>query len=150
MVGRVDDRWSPRRQGDFGELSAASWLASRGASLFIPFGHSPHVDLVADFGDRLVRVQVKTTGCVRRARWEATLCTRGGNQSWNGRVKYLDARQCDMLFVHVGDGRRWYIPVAVVAGLSGIVLGGSKYSEFEVAPGDPLPGRFRREPLPGG
>jgi hypothetical protein len=117
------------------------WLAFHGASVYLPIGHSPHVDLIADFGHEVVRVQVKTTSCWRNGRWETTLCTRGGNQSWNGGVKLLDATQCDMVFVHVGDGRRWYIPAAALDGLSGIVLGGPKYAEHEVEPGDPLPPR---------
>jgi hypothetical protein len=53
-------RIAPRLQGDIGELSAMSWLGRHGAKVFVPLGHRPDVDLVADFGDRLVRVQVKT------------------------------------------------------------------------------------------
>ena len=117
------------------------WLASRGASVYIPFGHSPHVDLVADFGDQLVRVQVKTSTFWRKGRWEVLLATRGGNQSWNGTVKRLDPSRCDALFVTVGDGRRWYIPTKALSSGSHIVLAGPKYSEFEVERGDPLPAR---------
>ena len=80
------------------------WLASQGAWVYIPVGHSPHVDLIADFVDELVRVQVKTSNCWRNERWEITLCTRGGNQRWNGLVKLLDRARCDALFVH---SRRW-------------------------------------------
>ena len=44
------------------------WLVSVGAALYVPFGHSPDVDLVADLDGRLVRVQVKTCGlCVKIA-----------------------------------------------------------------------------------
>jgi hypothetical protein len=46
----------PREQGDLGEVSAVDWLASAGARVFIPFGHSPDYDLVADLDGRLVRV----------------------------------------------------------------------------------------------
>ena len=118
------------------------WLASRGATVFIPIGHSPDVDLIADFGDELVRVQVKTGSHFRHGRWEVTLCTRGGNQSWNGIVKRLDPTQCDALFAHVGDGRRWYIPTSALGGASGILLGGPKYAQYEVEPGEPLPSRI--------
>jgi len=41
--------------------------------------------------------------------------------------------------VLVADGRRWFIPANAVAGGTGILLGGSKYSDFEVDPGRPLP-----------
>ena len=117
------------------------WLANRGATIAIPVGHSPDYDLIADFGEALVRVQVKTSSCWTGRRWAVSLATRGGNQSWNGLVKRLDATRCDSLFVHVGDGRRWYIPTSVVGGGSGIRLGGPKYAEFEVERGDPLPAR---------
>ena len=51
---------NPRRQGELGELSAIEWLSWQGAIVFAPVGHSPDVDLVADFGDGPIRVEVKT------------------------------------------------------------------------------------------
>jgi hypothetical protein len=66
------------------------------------------------------------------------ISTRGGNQSWNGVVKYFDPGRCDFLFVHVGDGRRWFIPTAALDCTSQLTLGGNKYAEFEVEPGTPL------------
>jgi hypothetical protein len=67
------------------------------------------------------------------------LCTRGGNQSWGGETKRFDPRRCDYVFVHVGDGRRWFIPAARIEGQTSIVLGGEKYSDFEIEQGPPLP-----------
>jgi hypothetical protein len=127
-----------REQGDMGELSAMEWLGSAGAKVAFPVGHSPDWDVIAEFGDRLLRIQVKTSQCYRRGRWHVTLCTRGGNQSWSGLVKVLDRSRCDYLFVHVGDGRRWFIPASALEGRSQIVLGGPKYSEFEVELGRPF------------
>jgi hypothetical protein len=83
-----------------------NWLVSAGAIVSKPLFENPDYDLVADFGGRLVRVQVKTSTCRKNDRFVVALCTRGGNQSWNGIVKRLDATRCDALFVHVGDGRR--------------------------------------------
>ncbi len=132
------DRMSPRRQGDLGELSAMEWLGSRGYGVFYPIGHSPDCDLIVDDGCALQRVQVKTTTRWHKRRWEVMLCTRGGNQSWNRVVKYFSASRCDILFVAVADGRRWFIPADAVGGGSGIRLGGPKYAEYEVEPGRPL------------
>lgn len=129
----------PRIQGDFGERAALHWLIGQGAQVSIPFGHSPHYDLIADFGARLSRVQVKTSACRYKQRWSAAVCTRGGNQSWGGLVKRLSAENYDHLFVLVGDGREWFIPAARVDGGTGVLLGGPKYAEFEVEPGDPIP-----------
>ena len=101
---------------------------------------APDYDLVAEMDGRLVRVEVKTT-CSRTPfnHWQARLCTRGGNQSWSGTTKHFDPRRCDFVFVHAGDGRRWFIPTVAIEATSAIVLGGPKYSEFEVERGVPLP-----------
>lgn len=141
MIPCVEMTWTPRRQGEAGELSAINWLFSAGADVYVPLCTSPDVDLIADFGNRVDRVQVKTSTCWRNGRWNVTLCTRGGNRSWNGLVKVLDPSRCDSVFVHVGDGRRWYIPASALGGGSGILLGGPKYSEYEVEPAEPLPAR---------
>jgi hypothetical protein len=136
IIGSI--KRNPRRQGDLGEWSAITWFASLGASVFLPVGHSPDIDLIADWGEGAARIQVKTSTCFRKQRWEVMVCTRGGNQSWNGLVKRLDPTRYDYLFVLVGDGRRWLIPAAAVEGGNGIRLGGPKYAGHEIEPGQPL------------
>ena len=138
-------RWTPKRQGNLGELSAIAWFTQQGAIVWRALFEHPHVDLIAEVENRLVRVQVKTSRCWRNERWEVTLATRGGNQTWNGLTKVLTAERCDALFVHVGDGRRWYIPIQAVEGGHGLLLGGPKYEAYEVEPGDPLPARPKAE-----
>jgi hypothetical protein len=129
----------PREQGDIGELSAMEWLASRGAHIYVPVGHSPNIDLVAEIDGVVIRVEVKTaTHQTPTGRWDVQIATRGGNQSWNGVTKYFDRERCDYLFVHVGDGRRWFIPAVAVEGRTGITLGGLKYSRYEIDRGRPL------------
>ena len=103
-----------------------------------PFGHSPDYDFIADFGDELARVQVKTSTRMQDGRYVVETCTRGGNQSWSGVTKRLDARRFDSLFVVVGDGRRWCIPARDVDNRRGILIGGPKYERFEVAAGTPI------------
>ena len=101
MFCSVDGRISPRLQGDIGERAAAVWLLSRPrTSVFIPFGHSPDADLVADIDGCLVRVQVKTTALyVKNGRYQVSLATRGGNQSWNRIVKRFSSSRCEYLSV---------------------------------------------------
>jgi len=76
----------PREQGDWGELCAALWLTGQGATVSEPIGHSPDYDLIADFGDRILRVEVKTstsfmtTGSGLSQRWRS----RGQPQSNSG------------------------------------------------------------------
>ncbi len=128
----------PREQGDLGELSAMEWLASKGAKLFLPIGHSPDIDIVAELQGRLHRIEVKTSTYQQNDRWSVLISTRGGNQSWTGLVKYFEPERCDFSFVHVGDGRRWFIPTGFLDCKSSMTLGGEKYAQFEIERGRPL------------
>jgi hypothetical protein len=114
-----------------------------GATVLIPFGHSPDFDLVAEAHGRLLRFQVKTSTQWRptaegQQRSVVTLATKGGNQSWNGISKCLDPSRFEYLFVLTADGRRWFIPSTVVEAQTRITLGGPNYSEFEIEPGRPI------------
>jgi hypothetical protein len=134
---------SRRAQGDIGELSAMEWLAGRGATVWVPFNHSPHVDLMAEWDGDPVRVQVKTSTLRvplsgERDRWRVAVATNGGNRSWTGLTKEFDPTRDDYLFVLVGDGRRWFIPASLMEAFRQITLGGAKYSEFEIEAGTPL------------
>jgi hypothetical protein len=138
---------NPRQQGDLGEFSAIEWLSSRGYPVFVPIGHSPDIDLIAIINDRAARIQVKTSG--RRTpygNWSVAVCTRGGNQSWNGLVKRFGPDRCDFLFVLAADGRRWFIPSDVVEGTTAVVLGGTKYAQYEIEPGRPFVGTSLHSP----
>jgi Holliday junction resolvase-like predicted endonuclease len=123
---------NPRRQGDIGEISAADWLTRSGYGVWIPLGHSPDIDLLAQRNDRFLRIQVKTATVFRNGRYEVALVTKGGNQSWAGRVKNLNPARYDFLFVLVADGRKWFIPAGEVGGKTAVLLGGPKYAAFEV------------------
>jgi hypothetical protein len=140
-------------------MSAMEWLGSKGATVWAPFNHSPHVDLMAEFEDGLVKVQVKTSTFYTSkksgdTRWHIAIATNGGNRSWTGLTKKFDPAQVDYLFVLVGDGRRWFIPAGLVEAARSLALGGRKYSEFEVERGTNLeaavysPGHLNRIPTP--
>ncbi len=127
-----------QEQGDLGEASAVGWYQFNGCTVCIPMGRSPDYDFIADDGVRLLKVQVKSSGQWRRGRWHVAICTRGGNRSWSGVAKYFAATRCDELFVVTVSGQRWRIPSAKVEAQTAIVLGGTKYAEFEVDAGPPL------------
>jgi Holliday junction resolvase-like predicted endonuclease len=135
----------PRRQGDLGEAAAIEWLTRFGACVAVPLFHSPDYDLIADFGNRLLRVQVKTSSCTHSStdHFAVQLATSGGNQSWTGVVKTFDPARFDFLFVLVQDGRRWLIPSSEIEGRHSITVGGDKYSEFQVGKTAPLDGPDR-------
>ena len=118
-------------------MSAIDWLDSQGYTVFVPLQHSPDVDLIATRGEEMIRVEVKTTSVRRGDRWEATICTRGGNQSWSGVTKRFCADRCEYLFIAAADGRRWMIPSTEVGG-SKVTLGGPKFAAYEVERGRPF------------
>lgn len=131
--------WFMISQGDQGEYSAIAWLGWSFDSVAVPLGNCSDYDAVAEIDGRLVKVQVKTSRqAIANGRFSVTLCTRGGNQSWNRIVKRFSAERCDYLFVHIADGRRWFIPANRVEGETAIVVGGPKYAAFEIEPGPPL------------
>jgi len=104
------DRISPRAQGDLGEVSAIEWLVSQGYSLSLPLGHSPDYDLIADDGEALLRVQVKTTTQYVKRRWAVMICTRGGNQSWNRTVKWSQRAATTYSSLSPTDGDGSFLP----------------------------------------
>jgi hypothetical protein len=81
---------------------------------------------------------VKTCDFFKGDRWHVRICTMGGNQSWSGLVKRFDPNRCDYLYVHVGDGRRWFIPTGELGCRNELTLGGPKYARFEIEPSWPL------------
>lgn len=120
-----------RQQGDLGEASAIEWLTRVGATVLLPFGHSPDYGLIADLEGRLLRVQVKTStqmACTPdgHPRSVVSLKTCGGNQSWTGVAKEIDPTRVDFLFVLAGDGRRSVIPSDCLEARSSIRLGGTR------------------------
>ena len=80
MIPCMELAWTPRRQGDAGELSAIKWLFSAGAEVYVPLFTGPDVDLIADFGDRVDRVQVKTSTCWVNNRFVVTHVHAGWQQ----------------------------------------------------------------------
>jgi PD-(D/E)XK endonuclease len=131
------------QQGDLGEASAIEWFTRQGAVVCVPLGHSPDYDLVAERDGKILRVQVKTSTCRQptpsgHERWSVAIRTNGGNQSWSGLTKVFSPDDVDCLFVLVGDGRRWVMPASSVEATHTIDLGGTKYSEFEIDPTEPI------------
>ena len=141
---RESQRLINRRQlGDLGEASAIEWLTRHGARVWTPLGHSPDADLIVETAGQLLRVQVKTSTLRSHTpngdeRWEVSLATNGGNQSWSGIAKTFDPSRFDVLFVLTGGGRRWLIPADAIESTHGVHLGGRKHSEFEIESAKPI------------
>jgi hypothetical protein len=125
----------------------------QGCTRMDPAGAQPRCRSDGGTRRRLSRIQVKTstyrsTTPNGHRRWQVSIATSGGNQSWNGAAKEFDPHRVEHLFVLVGDGRRWLIPADVIEGSRAVLLGGTKYSEFEIEPGSPVESLVYPEGIP--
>jgi hypothetical protein len=79
--------------GDISELHVATALAEAGYIVSKPFGENARYDLVADDGERLLRVQVKTGrlrgGVVRYACFSSHAHRHGGMRPYFGEIDFL-------------------------------------------------------------
>lgn len=117
-------RANPREQGLIGFTDAIHYFGGLGWAVSVPLIDSQPYDLVVDDGQRLQRVQVKTT--TRRARSGAfvvQLCTRGGNQSFHT-TKYFDPASCDLLYVLTDEPARFVVPTSTITVRASLTLSG--------------------------
>lgn len=118
-----------KQQGDIGVASAIYHYTSQGHTVCVPLTDNARYDLVVDMGG-LRRVQVKTTGYQERGFYRVQLSTQGGNRSWDGTKKFIDADECDIVYVYCLDGTVYEFPVNVAAGRASITLS-QKYEEYK-------------------
>lgn len=114
-----------------------------GWSVSLPLIDSQPYDLIADDGEHLHRVQVKTT--THRSPYGVfvvRLETRGGNQSFHT-AKPFDARACDLLYVLADDGSRYLIPTTAFAATTSLNLGERMASHRLPTVGEQEPSRHR-------
>lgn len=133
-------RANPRKQGLIGLTDAIAWFGATGFSVSLPLNDSQPYDLVVDDGQRLQRVQVKTT--TRRDRsgtFQVQLATHGGNRSGHTR-KPLDVSACDLLYILTDARDRYVIPTAAIVARHSLTLGG-RVDPFRVDGAQlPIPG----------
>jgi hypothetical protein len=116
-------RANPREQGLIGLTDAIAYFGGLGWSVSMPLIDSQPYDLVVDDGDRLQRVQVKTT--THRSRYGVfvvSLATRGGNQSFHT-SKDFDPSASDLLYVLTDDRERYLIPTRAITTKTSVSLG---------------------------
>jgi hypothetical protein len=76
------------------------------------------------------------------AYWRNALRCQPRDERWQPELERNgeeDRSACfDYLFALTSDGRRWFVPSAILEARSSITLGGPKYSEFEIEAGEPI------------
>lgn len=116
-------RANPPEQGLIGVTDAIRHFGGLGWSINVPLTDSQPYDLVVDDGQRLHRVQVKTTTYrARSGTFVVQVCTNGANQSFTT-AKLFDPSAYDLLYVLTDDGDRYLIPAAMVQVTRSLTLG---------------------------
>lgn len=129
----ADTLWraNPREQGLLGLTDAIAFFGARGWSVSLPLIDSQPYDLVVDDGERLHRVQVKTTTYRRRTgRFVVALATSGGNQSFHTKKRF-ESSSCDLLYVLTDERSRYVIPTHAITAASELTLG-AKVARYRV------------------
>ncbi len=125
-------RANPREQGLLGLTDAIHWFGVNGYSISLPLIDAQPYDLIVDDGERLQRVQVKTT--TYRSPYGiyvVSLATRGGNQSFHT-SKPFDPGSAELLYVLTDGDERYIIPTDRIRGRGTVNLG-TRMAPFRAA-----------------
>lgn len=121
-----------KSQADLGLGRAIAYFTNYGYTVSIPLTDSQPYDLVVDMGDRLVRVQVKTTSYKVHGFFVVALRTCGGNRSGAGKITRIDAAKVDYLFAVTTSGEMYLIPTGELGCTSTIALNETR-AQYRVA-----------------
>lgn len=118
-----------KKQGDIGMCYAIAFYSKKGWTVSIPVTDSQDYDLVVDDGDKLLKVQVKTTRS-RDAKKKSSpyivyLRTTGGNKSGQTAKKFTNNKS-DIVFILTDSGELYSIPRVNITSKSFISLGKDK------------------------
>lgn len=112
-----------RKQGDTGMGYAIAYFTKLGWTVSIPITDSQDYDLVVDNGDKLLKVQVKTSKFkTEHGIYQVALKTCGGNRSGQT-IKTFDSNASDLLFILLDNGNTYLIPREAIKGTTSINLG---------------------------
>lgn len=120
-------------QGNLGEAKALYELTKLGFLISKPLIINIKYDLVADDGEKLYRVSVKTTTQEKGAgKYKVNLATSGGTKKRG--TKYLfEKSKCDFLFVCASNGGCWLIPSEKINTASSLTVGCNLYKDYYVS-----------------
>lgn len=121
-----------KKQGDTGMGFAIAYFCKLGWTVSIPITDSQDYDLVVDNGERLLKVQVKTSKYkTKHGIYQVSLKTCGGNRSCQ-KIKNFDKNSSDLLFVLLENGNVYLIPREEIKTNTTINLG-ENMNQFKVS-----------------
>lgn len=122
------NKGNTKTQGNVGLGRCIAFATALGYVVSLPLNDAQAYDLIVDNGDKLLRVQVKTSRCLAES---------GGyrvdlKSSSVYTYKHFDTKLCDYLFVVTDDGSEYWIPSEKITVKTQITVGADKYSEYRV------------------
>ena len=103
---------SSKERGELAEMMFMVKAARKGFATAKPYGDSRRYDFVLDVGNRLWRVQVKSSSAKQDGAYQVNL-----QRNLNGEVVAYDASEIDFVVAYVMPCDAWYvIPVEALAG----------------------------------
>ena len=106
------------RVGDLGEVAFVHKAMSLGYVVGKPYGQMHRYDFMVEGGNKLWRVQVKTSTCIRDGRYQ--LCVQ---RITHRRVVAYKKSELDFVVAYLMPEQSWYIqPISVVAGRRSFLL----------------------------
>ena len=106
------------RRGDLGEVAFVHKAMSLGYVVGKPYGQMHRYDFMVEGGNKLWRVQVKTSTCMRDGRYQ--LCVQ---RITHRRTVAYKKSELDFVVAYLMPIKVWYLlPVSVVAGRRSLLL----------------------------
>lgn len=113
-----------KQQGNIGEAFAIFYYTKSGCIVSKPLSENTPYDLIVDNGNKILRIQVKTSSYKRypNGGYTVQLKTNGGNQSGKGKSSFIDKNFVDVVFVLCEDGNYYSIPSDICENKSNIIV----------------------------
>jgi hypothetical protein len=101
---RKTTRANTKRSGELSEAAFLHKATSLGFAVARPWGDSERYDFILDVGNRLLRVQVKSTASLRARGYDVRAMYSYGD----GRLVYTP-EQVDFIVAHIAPRNIWYV-----------------------------------------
>lgn len=131
---------NPRKQGDIGVSAAIHYYTLKGYEILFPLTEATRYDLVVDTGEKLLRVQCKTSTYTENdgRSYQVGIATCGGNRSWSGVKKFISKDECDLVFIWCANDSLWEVPSEALHGKASFTACW-KNRQYHVGGPEPLP-----------
>lgn len=114
---------SSSKQGNIGMTRAIYEYSKLGYHIFLPFAETEKYDFVMDDGEKLLKVQVKTS---RYKRYRGYRVNIGGTHGQEGRKD----KDYDLLFALLDNDQCYSIPVSHLRNTHNVSLGNGNFKQF--------------------